>query len=83
MTLPDEGSESDTERDGFLSYAAEWHAFSLGFYDGMKSWRARPSDLPDNPDAEAEPHYYKGAYVLGTLVQLLVVVVTGSALGVF
>lgn len=71
---PDSPSEEDTEWDGFLSYAAEWHAFAIGFYDGMKSWRARPGDLPDNPDVQAEPHYYKGAYVLGTLVQGLIAV---------
>lgn len=72
--LPDEPNESDTDRDGFLSYAAEWHAFSLGFYDGMRDWRVRPGELPDNPDVAKEPHYYKGAYVLGTLLQALIVI---------
>lgn len=80
MSIPDKASESDTDRDGFLSYAAEWHAFSIGLYDGMKSWRVRPKALPDNPDVQAEPHYYKGAYVIGTLVQLLVVIAGGSYL---
>lgn len=71
--IPDEPNESDTEDDGFLSYAAEWHAFAIGLYDGMKDWRARPGDLPDNPDVQAEPHYYKGAYVIGTVLQALIV----------
>lgn len=61
-------SESDTPRDGFLSTNAEIHSFAIGLYDGMKDWRARPRELPDNPDVQSEPHYYKGAYVIGTLL---------------
>lgn len=30
MTLPDAPNESDTERDGVLSYAGEWHALAIG-----------------------------------------------------
>lgn len=74
----DEPSEDDSKRDGFLSYAAEWHALSLGVYDGMKSWRARPDGLPDNDDVQAEPHYYTGGYVIGTLLQLAIVVGVGA-----
>jgi len=72
--LPDEPNESDTKRDGFLSYAAEWHAAAHGFYDGMRTWKARPDGLPDNADVQAEPHYYKGAYVAGTVLQAIIVV---------
>lgn len=61
--------ESNTDGDGFLSHSAEVHAVGHGLYNGMKSWRARPKGLPDNPDVLAEPHYYKGAYVAGTLLQ--------------
>lgn len=82
---PDSPSEEDTERDGFLSYAAEWHALAHGVYDGMRNWRARPGDLPENDDVQAEPHYYKGGYVIGTLLQGLIVlaglVVGGGLLG--
>jgi hypothetical protein len=78
MSGPDAPRESDTERDGFLSYAAEWHAFAIGFYDGMSSVRARPRGLPDNEDVQREPHYYKGAYVLGTLVQVGIILLLGS-----
>ena len=74
MSLPDEPSEDDTKRDGVLSYSAEWHAAAHGAYDGMRSWKARPGELPDNPDVQAEPHYYKGAYVIGTVLQALIVV---------
>jgi len=78
--LPDEPSEDGTERDGVLSYSAEWHALAHGAFDGMRTWRVRPTKLPDNPDVQAEPHYYKGAYVLGTLLQA-VLVLAGAALG--
>lgn len=70
--LPDGYKESDTERDGFLSYAAEWHAFSHGFYDGMTTRPRRWSkhEKPDNKDVKKEPHYYKGGFVLGSGVQI-------------
>jgi hypothetical protein len=81
MTAPDAPAEDDSERNGFLSYAAEWHAFSHGVFDGMRSPSPRPGELPDNPDVEAEPHYYKGAYVIGTLLQLGIAVgAAGQAL---
>lgn len=75
--LPDGANESDTERDGFLSYAAEWHALSLGVFDGMKTWRIRPKELRDHPDVKAEKHYYTGGYVIGTLLQLAIVASVG------
>lgn len=73
-------SEEDTERDGFASYSAEVHAIGLGVYDGMKTWRVRPKEMRDNPDVQAEPHYYAGGYVAGTVLQLLVVVVAALLL---
>lgn len=33
--LPDSGTESSTDRDGFLSYATEWHALTLGLALGV------------------------------------------------
>jgi len=71
-------SESDTERNGFLSYAAEVHAFAIGLYNGMRSWRVRPTGLPDNDDVQTEPHYYKGAYVIGTLLQAAIALAVAS-----
>jgi hypothetical protein len=73
MTGPDAPKESDTERDGFLSYAAEWHSFTHGVYDGMRSPKARPGELPEYEDVQEEPHYYKGGYVIGTGVQFVIV----------
>lgn len=33
--LPDASTEEGTERDGLLSYAAEWHALLYGFLVGL------------------------------------------------
>jgi len=66
--------ESDTDRDGFLSYSAEIHALGLGLYDGMKTAKVKPTDMRDNPDVQKEPHYYAGAYVVGTILQFLLLV---------
>lgn len=74
IELPDAPTEDGTERDGFASYAAEVHAIGHGLYDGMRYVRARPGELPDNSDVQAEPHYYKGAYVVGTLLQFALLV---------
>lgn len=69
-------SEEDTEYDGAFSYASEWHSFSHGVSDGSLSYHLAPAELPaDNPDIAKEPHYYKGGYLLGTLLQLLIIFV--------
>lgn len=68
--------ESATERDGFLSYSAEVHAVGHGVYGGLTSprpWAA--GELPDNPDVQAEPHYFKGGFVVGSILQLVFIVV--------
>lgn len=66
--LPD-GPESETERNGFLSSAAEAHAFGLGLYDGLFSVSPRPGEMRDNRDVDKEPQYYALAYLLATGVQ--------------
>lgn len=35
--LPDGATEGDTDRDGVLSYAGEWHALEVGFAVGFAS----------------------------------------------
>lgn len=35
IELPDSPHESGTDRDGFLSYAKEWHALTIGFGAGL------------------------------------------------
>lgn len=73
MTPSDRQQESDTKRDGAFSYSAEWHAFAHGVYRGMRTWRSRPGEPPDIRDVQKEPHYYKGGYVAGTVLQLGIV----------
>lgn len=68
-------------RTGFLSTRAEIHSLALGAYDGMQTWRVRPKEMRDNDDVEAEPHYYSGGYVAGTILQLIVCVVAGNEFG--
>lgn len=67
---------SPTERgssyDGFLSWSGEWHAFTHGLYDGFTTKRPTVNELPDIEDVQENKHYYKGAYLLGTLLQGLV-----------
>lgn len=77
----DKPKESDSERDGLLSYAVEWHSFTHGVYDGMKNPKARPKGLPELEDVQKEPHYYKGGYIIGTLLQLGIMVVLGILAG--
>lgn len=76
---PSAPSEDDTDYDGAFSYAAEWHAFSHGVYKGLttKPWRTPPE--PDNADVEKESHYYRGGYVLGTLVYAVILAGVGEA----
>lgn len=86
MPGPDAASEGNSERDGAFSYAAEWHAFTHGVYAGMRGWSARPpKELPQNDDVQKEPHYWKGGYVVGTLVQAALVALAAAVtvLGVF
>lgn len=58
-----------------LSTTTEWHSFGHGVYAGMRDLAARPGDLPEIEDVQEEPHYYKGGYILGTLFQLIVMLV--------
>lgn len=69
------GSEAETARDGAFSYAAEWHAFAHGMYTGMKDWKPSAGGLPDDPDIQAEPHYYKGGFIAGSIFQFLCMIV--------
>lgn len=78
MSGPDAPTESDSERDGFLSYAGEWHAFTIGMYSGVTSVRGFRDTPPDNPDVEEEPHYYKGGYLVGLSAQWATVIATTS-----
>lgn len=77
MVDADAPTEEESDRNGVLSYAAEWHALSIGVYDGLK----KVPKVPNNRDVEKEPHYYKGGYVIGRLLQV-VLAAAGVALGI-
>lgn len=53
----------------FLSTHQEIHAFVLGIYSGLTEWKGLDSETMQNPDVEAEPHYAKGGYIIGTLIR--------------
>lgn len=65
VELPDEPAEESTERNGFLSYAGEVHAFILGVYRGLSTADPTTDDPPEYADVEAEPWYYAGGFLLG------------------
>lgn len=60
----------------FLDEAAEVHAFTHGVYAGLTEWKG--AEIPDNPDVAAEPHYYKGGYIIGTLLRWGALITLGS-----
>lgn len=62
----------------FCDTVPEVHAFVHGIYAGITEWRG--TDLPDNVDIRAEPHYFKGGYILGTLARWGAIIVIGNAM---
>lgn len=60
----------------FLNDTAEIHAFVHGIYTGLTEWRG--AEIPDNPDVRAEPHYYKGGYIFGTLLRWAAIIALGA-----
>lgn len=67
--------EADTPRDGFASYPAEVHALTHGLYMGFTTQPLRRPPEPNNADVKKESHYYRGGYLGGTALQVLVLVV--------
>lgn len=63
-------SESDSRYDGPLSTYPEWHAFQHGLYDSFRSVKPKAPALPDIEDVNAEPHYYKVGWLIGTVLHL-------------
>lgn len=57
----------------FLSTTPERHAAGHGLYKGIttRPWRTPPE--PDNPDVDAESHYYRFFYVVATALQWLAI----------
>ena len=61
----------------FLSTYAEVHSFIMGIYAGLTEWRGIDSQILDNPDVQAEPHYCYGGYLLGTLIRWVIILTVG------
>lgn len=74
--LPDGAEESDTDRDGLLSYSGEWHALTIGVYRGLTTLKPWDDSVPRDryEDVREEPWYYKGGFVLGTAAQAALVI---------
>jgi hypothetical protein len=77
-------SEGETEYDGFLSAPPERHAlvngFFRGLYDGRKSLNPFPSECskypkPEDGAAGDELPYWRGGFIVGTVVQLVFIAV--------
>lgn len=62
----------DAPTDTFLSTSPEWHAFGHGVYKGLTSHPLRTPPEPDKEDVRKESHYYRGGYVVGTILQLAI-----------
>jgi hypothetical protein len=64
------GEESDTERDGFMSYSGETHAAVNGF---AKGFMLRPMD-PSAHDSKKEIAYFRGFYVVARIAHIMLIV---------
>jgi hypothetical protein len=59
-----------------MNTSAEVHATTHGIYAGLTEWKG--TELPNNPDVQLEPHYYKGGYICGTLLRWTAILLLGS-----
>lgn len=66
--------ESDTERDGVMSYSGEWHAFASGVRKGFTGLKPKPT----SPDAKKEKRYFHYGHMFGRLLSMAVAAVIGS-----
>jgi hypothetical protein len=73
-------TERSTRRNGVLSYKKETHAFVTGLYAGVRYLRF-PGPSIATPSTRAEPSYYFGGYVAGSIVQVLSFVGVAIAVG--
>lgn len=54
-----------------LSDTTEWHAFTWGVYRGVTTRPRKTPPIPDNSDVGDEPHYYRGGYIVGSVLQVI------------
>ena len=71
--LPTTGAKERGRYHGFLSTTTEWHALSQGLYLGFTTKPQITPPEPDTTDVRLESNYYRGAYILGSLLQLVVI----------
>jgi len=61
---------------GPLSSAKEWHAFTIGLYEGLKD--LKPDGMNEkarkNPDVNAEYQYAAGGYFIGAIIRIIIIV---------
>lgn len=69
----DATTEAESPRDGAFSYSSEWHAFTHGLYLGFTSRALITPPAPTDADVLDEPAYYRGGYLIGTLLQLTLI----------
>lgn len=70
--------------DGAFSTAGEYHAFAHGVYMGVTTHPLQTPPEPDREDVRLEQPYYRAGYVVGTLLQVVVIVIllrVGYAVG--
>lgn len=73
-------TESDSERDGFLSYSGEVHAVGVGIYYGFvdfKDWGGLPEGYADGKNIE-RGWYPKAGYVVGAVLRVLCYLALGG-----
>lgn len=73
-------TESDSERDGFLSYSGEVHAVGVGIYYGFvdfRDWGGLPEDYAQGKNIE-KGHYPRAGYVVGAVLRVLLYLALGG-----
>lgn len=72
--------EHQSERDGVLSYAGEWHGLALGFYYGFidfRDWDGLPENYAEGRNVE-RGWYPKAGYVMGATLRVCIYLVLGG-----
>lgn len=59
-----------------LPTPTEVRAATHGIYAGLTEWKG--AELPSDPDIAAEPAYFKGGYIIGTLIRWGVLICLAS-----
>lgn len=72
--------ESDSERDGFLSYSGEVHAVGVGIYYGFvdfRDWGGLPEGYADGKNIE-DNWYPRAGYVVGAVLRVMIYLALGG-----